>query len=588
MGVFQRWINSLQRRWVNANVGVWYHPKYRLPLTTIEHSAQLEPRRADFVAWYLFKQRLIAAEQFQRPERISYRDLGRVHSHAYLESLTNPDNLARIFGVERWDVVVDELISTVRLACGGTCAAAKRSLRTKKPNINLMGGFHHAGPESGGGLCPVNDIAVSIAQLRSEGFQGMISVLDLDAHPPDGTSACLRDDLLVWQGSISGTSWGELERVDEIQLPENSGDSVVLEALEHLLALMPKSDLVYVIAGGDVLLDDHMGTLGMTIEGAQKRDMKIMKALDGVPSVWLPGGGYHPASWKVLANTGALLSLEQMHYIPSYEDPMKSYFKSVASTLYLSDIEDENFLTEDDIAELMGASTIQPKHYMGFYTKEGVEYSLYKYGLLHHIRRLGYDHFEVEFKNTANGERLRLYSELRGEQEVLLEVILQKTRLSTEDFLYVHWLTLRHPRAHFSDKRPKLPGQEMPGLGLAKEAFELLIIMAKRLNLNGVMYRPSWYHVAYAARQRYRFVDPIEQAHFEAIGRDLEDVQLSEISHAINEKRLLMNGEVFIWKAGQSAHWFTEPPDDRVLIDEEMEKVTFTLLPPQDDQAKTD
>ena len=70
--------------------------------------------------------------------------------------------------------------------------------------------------------------------------------------------------------------------------------------------------------------------------------------------------------------------------------------------------------------------------------------------------------------------------------EVLIEAVLEKKRLAGADLLYVHWLTLRHPRARFSDLRPQLPGQDVPGLGLAREITELLARMAARLGLEGL------------------------------------------------------------------------------------------------------
>ena len=73
--------------------------------------------------------------------------------------------------------------------------------------LNLLGGFHHAKPDAGGGFCAVNDLAVAVAAVRAEGFAGRVLVLDLDAHPPDGTAACLAADPSAWIGSLSGSSW---------------------------------------------------------------------------------------------------------------------------------------------------------------------------------------------------------------------------------------------------------------------------------------------------------------------------------------------------------------------------------------------
>src|SRR5438874_280819 len=79
----------------------------------------------------------------------------------------------------------------------GTLEAAREMLspanrrRVGRRALNLLGGFHHARPDVAAGFCPVNDIAVAVAAAREEGFQGRVLVLDLDAHPPDGTAACL-------------------------------------------------------------------------------------------------------------------------------------------------------------------------------------------------------------------------------------------------------------------------------------------------------------------------------------------------------------------------------------------------------------
>src|SRR5205823_6058723 len=61
-----------------------------------------------------------------------------------------------------------------------------------------------------------------------------------------------------------------------------------------------------------------------------------------------------------------------------------------------------------------------------------------------------------------------------------------------------------------------LPGQDTPGLGLAREIGELLARIASRLGLEGVAFRPAWYHTAYAARHYFHFADPARQGRFEA------------------------------------------------------------------------
>ena len=114
-------------------------------------------------------------------------------------------------------------------------------------------------PTGGGGLSAVNDVAIAIARLRAEGFDGHVRVLDLDAHPPDGTAACCADDRKVHITSISGSDWGPLPpHVDETVL-DAADDATYLHALEAALGRARQGDLTFVLAGGDVLAGDAMG-----------------------------------------------------------------------------------------------------------------------------------------------------------------------------------------------------------------------------------------------------------------------------------------------------------------------------------------
>jgi acetoin utilization deacetylase AcuC-like enzyme len=152
-------------------LGLWYSPAFRLPLTAVAREG-LEPRRADYVAWWLVDWGAVPCEAVRTPRRVAWSDLDRVHAPEYLESLGRPETLGRIFTADPSDLPVDELLATVRLGCGATVEAARLALRSGDPQLNLLGGFHHAGPAFGGGFCAVNDVAVAVAVLRAEGSTG--------------------------------------------------------------------------------------------------------------------------------------------------------------------------------------------------------------------------------------------------------------------------------------------------------------------------------------------------------------------------------------------------------------------------------
>lgn len=572
------------RRWFDrgARLKVFYDEAYRLPLSGVESGpAHLETRRADDAVHYLLASEIIAPADVLTPQPASYADLGRVHTDEYLESLQKVETIAHLFAVDPSDVYVDEVLRTVRLATGGTIQGARHAIEHSSPVLNTLGGFHHAAPSRGAGFCAVHDVAVAIAVLRADGFTGRIAVLDLDCHPPDGTAACLGRDASVWLGSISGTSWGPLEGVDEVQLPEGSGDGVYLDALEKLLSRAPKVDFAFVLAGGDVLAGDRLGTLGLSLSGVRRRDLRVLEHFAELPQLWLPAGGYTSHAWKVLAGSGLVLAKHSDEPIPSDFDPLAARMKGIARSIKPENLGSAPLLSEADVAEALGLPRTGPARLVSYYTPEGLEFALEKYRVLPLVRRLGFENLHVVIDRAGAYDRARLVGRdsTTGGNVVLVELEVERRRVGDGTFLFVNWLSLRNPRARFSSVRPQLPGQEVPGLGLAKEMTHLLTLMAHRLVLDGVAFRPSWFHMAWAARHSARFVNPARQGRFEALCRDVRGMPLLEATRAVAEGRMLLNGQPYAWEADEMVRWLHPPDDetDKAAVAEVRESSHFTL-----------
>lgn len=525
---------------------IWYHPDFRIPIEGIG----LETRRADFVLWSLLDLGVIEPSQVEKPRRVRYSELAAVHTPKLLETLGDPQRLAEVFAVTASELPAENLTNTIRLACGATLAAARRAAAGAGPQVNLLGGFHHASPERGGGFSAVNDIAVAIRELRKDGLLGQVVVLDLDAHPPDGTADCVNADPDgmgdVWIGSISGTDWGELANVDETVLI-GAGDTEYLNALHRLLERMPDPVIAFVVAGGDVLAGDRFGGLNLTIEGVYQRDRMVVEGLRGVGSVWLSAGGYSDDAWRVLLNTVAAVALKRHLVVPAGYDPLRARFSRVAREL-APPWDDGDLLTDLDLSLDLGFRPPGGLRLLDTYTPEWIEHALFRYGVLEHIERLGYSDLRVEVAPSGDGERMRLYGRAEQAEHVLLEVVMDRLRVGDESYLFVNWLTLRHPIAQFAKGRPALPNQEVPGLGLSREAAEILALVAKRLGLAGVMIHPAAFHIAYASRTDFSFVDPVRQGCFLKLIEDLGDVPLGELTRAIAQKQVMLDGEVYHWE----------------------------------------
>ena len=303
--------------------------------------------------------------------------------------------------------------------------------------------------------------------------------------------------------------------------------------------------------------------------------------LDGIPQVWLPGGGYSKLSWRVLAGTGMVLANGSVEPIPEDYEPLLARFSGISREMSPAELGDADELTMDDIEESLGLRPTRQRLLLGFYTAQGMEVALHRYGVFKHLVRLGYRNFHVSFDREGGGERVRLHGtadDLVG-QQLLIELILEKRRCLGVPVLYVHWLALRHPRAHFNDRRPKLPGQEVPGLGLAQEAGTMLARMAVRLGLGGVVFRPSNYHVAYTSRKGFVFVQPERQGRFEALVRDLAGYSLAQSTALVAEGKVQLGGQPYQWEADEMVYWLRESPADAGEVERVKELTTFTVVP---------
>jgi len=118
--------------------------------------------------------------------------------------------------------------------------------------------------------------------------------------------------------------------------------------------------------------------------------------------------------------------------------------------------------------------------------------------------------------------------------------------------LRVEWLRLQNPRAAFTAGRPRLPGQEHPGLGMLRDVIALLILACERLALDGILFVPAHYHTAVQSRRSLRFLDPEVEGRFRALERALGHLPLTAATHAVEAGQVVdaATGQPFNWQPG--------------------------------------
>lgn len=208
---------------------------------------------------------------------------------------------------------------------------------------------------------------------------------------------------------------------------------------------------------------------------------------------------------------------------------------------------------EELLFELAG---INPENRLfGRFRPEEVRERVRDAGILAGLALRGY-HDPVLTLSCTNPEEQRvcLYAGRKSRERLLMEIRVQIRTFrpgkpvgsfpegTVFRMLLIHWLALSDPDRPFSIGRPRLPGQERPGLGLLSECLSLLRQIGKEFLLDGILDVPDHFHTALIYSRRFRFLDPQAEGRFQAMARDLKGLPLALASEAVGEGCLIDTG----------------------------------------------
>jgi histone deacetylase 11 len=287
---------------------VAWSPGYRVSFFGVEYLHPFDSFKYDKIAAELRELGLVPTDGFEVPQEIPAATLAAIHDPAYLATLTDHERLSEVLevpvpGLFGEASIEARILAPFRRASGGTAAMARHALE-HGVGINLGGGYHHARPQFGHGFCVYNDVAAAVWTLRQAGFEGRVLIVDTDAHQGDGNHAAFADDPSVYTLSLQQEKIFPLPRVPgdrDVELRAGTDDGAYLAHLEReLTAALEASQpaLLIHVAGSDVLWDDPLAGLGLSVEGLVERDLKVLRAARSrdVPYLHLLAGGYGPSS----------------------------------------------------------------------------------------------------------------------------------------------------------------------------------------------------------------------------------------------------------------------------------------------------
>ena len=557
----QSWLDG---RWDPPGPRFVIHPSYAIHLPTDVYDGQ----RAFRIMTYLERRRLLRRGMLRQPRPASLKRLQLVHDPAYLHALQEPGALTGILGAEVDAEFQDRFLLFQRMLVGGTLRATRHALRQPHPAMNLGGGLHHATADRGSGFCVFNDVAVAVVSLRRDGFDAPILVVDLDLHDGDGTRDIFAQDPTVHTFSLHNhdLATGPAVASTSIALGADVDDARYLAAVrEHLPPVFAevRPGLVFYLAGADPHVDDRLGDWRLSLDGLLRRDRFVLEMMGhgpgsrgNTPCVILLAGGYGRRAWRHGAALGSwlLTGSSTLDIPPDLELPMDHY-RRLARLMKNRPSGDEQQPSADDwglTPDELGTVTGGPEErFLGQFTRHGIELAFEESGLMERLRQRGYKDLRVDLQlDDPAGHTMRVRDASDGAVLLELRLRLDRAAMPERTLLMVEWLLIQDAGERYVMSRPLLPGQQHPGLGLLRDTAAVLIVVCERLELDGLAFTPSHFHLAKLSRPQARFVDPAAEGRFRAQTRAVRELHLQDAVAAVEDGRVIdaNTGEVVPWK----------------------------------------
>lgn len=156
---------------------------------------------------------------------------------------------------------------------------------------------HHASLDRPSGFCLLNNLAIAVNQLLSEGKK--VAIIDFDGHHGDGTESIFRNNENVllcscYQAQGFGSPIRrKISNAVNIGLPLGSGDEEFLTTIQSFLNRIGNwgADVIGVSAGFDAHIKDPLLALNLTT-GAFEKCGQLIGSMK-IPTFATLEGGYH-------------------------------------------------------------------------------------------------------------------------------------------------------------------------------------------------------------------------------------------------------------------------------------------------------
>ena len=252
----------------------------------------------DLIPEQLLRENTCNHENFFKPSSLKDNNVLLTHDEDYynrFSSLLLTKKEIRPIGFP----MSEELVIREKKIAQGTIECVNFSIKNGI-SMNIAGGTHHAFKDRGEAFCMLNDQAIAANYLIKNNKAKKILIVDLDVHQGNGTASIFRENNNVFTLSFHGEKNYPFkkEKSDlDIEFPDKTNDEFYINKLKEIL---PKvfdefePDFIFYLAGVDVLENDKLGRLSLTINGCKKRDQFVLELSkkNNIPIQISMGGGY--------------------------------------------------------------------------------------------------------------------------------------------------------------------------------------------------------------------------------------------------------------------------------------------------------
>ena len=194
-----------------------------------------------------------------------------------------------------------ELIKREKKIVQGTVECAINSIKYGI-SMNIAGGTHHAFTNRAEAFCILNDQAIGANFLIQNNYCEKILILDLDVHQGNGTAEIFRENKNVFTVSFHGEkNYPFRKEISDFDygFRDGTSDREYLDKIKYEVPRLIENfepDFIFYLSGVDIIENDKLGRLSVSIKGCKERDRFVLNycKTNKIPIQVSMGGGYSP------------------------------------------------------------------------------------------------------------------------------------------------------------------------------------------------------------------------------------------------------------------------------------------------------